>query len=325
MPPGYPQDLADATQELQLARQFALPSQGLPKSVVQECVQDLARTPQELSPIPGGIPKGLVENPQGLCETSKGLSKARAEIHKAFCTTFPRIPEAISRDWTQDVAKIPETLRNKHFPQVSPRILTISPHTLCMSCPRIPGSVARELPGIAAKIPPKTCRDVPSSLTDFPKHSPRKSTKNAPPRISKDSQTTLSLFPEAPQGTRPRIFSGVGQDPRSMCRHPPSTLNNLHKDSSGKSPKNALRVSPNPRKDVARLSSERPMVVTNECPQDTPQDLADATQELQLARQCALRSRGLPKSATQECTEGSAQPSQGRCKTFQRAPNGCDQ
>ena len=29
-------------------------------------------------------------------------------------------------------------------------------------------------------------------------------------------------------------------------------------------------VSPNPRKDVARLSSERPMVVTNECPQDTP-------------------------------------------------------
>ena len=128
-PQDTPQDLADATQELQLARQFALPSQGLPKSVVQECVQDLARTPQELSPIPGGIPKGLVENPQGLCETSKGLSKARAEIHKAFCTTFPRIPEAISRDWTQDVAKIPETLRNQHFPQVSPRILTKSPPT----------------------------------------------------------------------------------------------------------------------------------------------------------------------------------------------------
>ena len=134
----------------------------------------------------------------------------------------------------------------------------------------MPRSVARELPGPVAKIPAHICRDVPSSWTDFPKHPPRKSTKNAPPRISTDSQKTLSVFPRAPQGTRPRILPGICQDPRSMCRHPQSTLNNLHKDSPGKSPKNAPRVSPNPRKDVARLSSERPMVVTNECPQDTP-------------------------------------------------------
>ena len=62
-PQDTPQDLADATQELQLARQFALPSKGLSKAIARDCREDLARTPQELSHIPGGIPKGLVENP----------------------------------------------------------------------------------------------------------------------------------------------------------------------------------------------------------------------------------------------------------------------
>ena len=92
-----------------------------------------------------------------------------------------------------------------------------------------------------------------------------------------------------------------------MCRDPPSTLNNLHKDSSRKSPKNAPRVSPNPRKDVARLSSEGPMVETNECPQDTPQDLAEATQELQVSRQFALTSQGLSKAIPKDFPSGFGQ------------------
>ena len=124
-----------------------------------------------------------------------------------------------------------------------------------------------------------------------------------PPGSRQTPRRLCQVFLEAPQGTRPRIFRGVGQDPRSMCRDPPSTLNNLHNDSSEKSPKNAPRVSPNPRKDVARLSSEGPMVETNECPQDTPQDLAEGTQELQVTRQFALPSQGIPKAITQECRQ----------------------
>ena len=127
-----------------------------------------------------------------------------------FARPLQGFPEAITRDWTQDVAKIPDALRNQHFPQGSPGILPVSPHTLCMSCPRIPRSVARELPGIAAKIPPKICRDVPSSLTDLPKHSPRKSTKNAPPRISTDSQKTFVRLPTS--------------SPRHSSENPPRNL-----------------------------------------------------------------------------------------------------
>ena len=150
--------------------------------------------------------------------------------------------------------------------------------------------------------------------------------------------------------SQPTLSPGLSRDLTSI---PPHTLHELPRDSQVSRPKTSWDCRQDPSKDLSRcprflnrLPQALPQEVDQECfPQDferLPDDFVTLPRSSpRHSPENLLRSwPGPPKhvptspkhldqppqrlirEVAQECTEGFAQPSQGRCKTFQRGPNG---
>ena len=217
MPPGYPPRLGRShtrTSSLKTVctnfpRTLQSNSQGLsvriwpgpPTKIVtfpEESPRDLSRTPKDFSNLPEDPPRHVPRSTKHFARPSQGF------------------PEAITRDWTQDVAKIPEALRNQHFPQGSPGILPICPpHTLhelptdaqvnrprtSWDCRQDPSKDLSRCPRVLDRLPQALPQEVdkecsPQDLDRLPEDFVRSSWK-PPKALARESSEELARTPEA--------------------------------------------------------------------------------------------------------------------------------